>query len=136
MAAEAPKPFNTNVERSASEILKDIEHWAARSATHNNPSLVAAPFAALLVRLSNDADRTATKIARLTWALIWLTVALLIFTIFLSSKDIYEFYKDHAVTAQNSGQSDKNHDVSGAVPPRQLTPLNSTPSQGTTANHN
>ncbi|MEO6145443.1 MAG: hypothetical protein ABIT70_00020 [Sulfuriferula sp.] len=65
--ADPTKPTN--------EILNDVR-VAAQSQTHM-PSLALAPFAALLVRLSEESSATADKNFLIQRRLIWLTIIIL-----------------------------------------------------------
>ena len=57
-------------------------------------SYMLAPFAALLVKLSRDADATGTKTLTVTNRLYWLTWALLALAFFLLAKEAVQFYED------------------------------------------
>ena len=77
-------------------------------------SYMLAPFAALLVKLSRDADATATKTLTVTNRLYWLTWALLALTFFLFAKEAMQFYEDdylpyHQSEKANQNTAIKNH---------------------------
>jgi hypothetical protein len=81
--------FKAEPDQEVEKLLEEIEAGAeagARSPSRTTTFAIA-PFAALLVRLSRDADKTANKVVRLTWGLFWLTLALLIFTGYLAWKE-------------------------------------------------
>ena len=80
--------FDPNPNRPIPDILATIARGAKRGATEGTVTTVftVVPLAALNVRLATDADRTAKKVLRLTWALIALTGALLIFTVILATR--------------------------------------------------
>lgn len=69
--------FNTNPDRPTEEILQDINQSAINAFNNKNTALVIAPFAALLVKLSREADRTSDKNIRLQNGVILLTVLVL-----------------------------------------------------------
>ena len=54
------------------------------------------PFTKILVLLAEDADKQTRRIVRLTWALIVLTVLLLIFTIYLCEDTYFKSKRDTA----------------------------------------
>jgi hypothetical protein len=62
-----------------------------------------ARHAKILTLLSRQADVQAAKIVRLTWALVGLTAALLLFTVFLSY-DAYAKSKGHKTKELNDSQ--------------------------------
>ena len=76
--------WNTNPDLSTNDILNNIKQWAVQS-TAGGPSLsyMIAPFSALLVKLSRDADATARSVNNKTQQLIVLTRWLIGLTIVL-----------------------------------------------------
>jgi hypothetical protein len=93
-------PFNVNPDRPVTAILADIKTGAAAAANPNNQGklgMAFAPFAALLVKLSQDAERATRTIITLsektdkatrtiiwlTWAPVGLTVIIAILTLAL-----------------------------------------------------
>jgi hypothetical protein len=76
--------FNTDPDRSVSEILDDIRTNAAGSTSQNNKlGFVLAPFSALLVKLSKDAEATAASVNAKTHQLIILARWLIVLTVVL-----------------------------------------------------
>ena len=73
--------------QSFAELLTAIQTEADECG--GNTALPLVPFAALLVKLSKQAEKQTASIIRLTWALIILTILLLGFTAYLSY-DAYE----------------------------------------------
>ena len=76
--------WNTNPDLPLNEILNNIKAGASKG-TVGGPSLtyMMAPFAALLVRLSRDAEATAASVNQKTQSLISLTRWLVAMTIIL-----------------------------------------------------
>jgi hypothetical protein len=99
--------YNVDPDRSIDEILSDIKVGALKSfhgpMQPSNPGALLAPFAALLVRLSRDADAAAKKMERLTKWLTWLTVAILILTALLFAKEVFDIYEKHQQGQPHAG---------------------------------
>lgn len=87
--------FDTNPNRTTDELLNDIEIGLKQGFNSKNLGAAMAPFAALLVKLSRDAERSSQKIVKLTWGLIALTVGLLAFTAFLAWEDAHKTNEGH-----------------------------------------
>jgi hypothetical protein len=85
--------WNTDPELPLNEILNNIKSGTVKS-TAGGPSIsyMLAPFSALLVRLSRDAEVAGHRIEVLTWRLYVLTIALLVLTSFLVFKEIYDIF--------------------------------------------
>jgi hypothetical protein len=85
--------FNTDPDRSVNELLDDIKNNAVKSYSQEaRLGLVLAPFSALLVKLSKNAEATAASVNAkthqliiLTRWLIGLTIVIIILTIPLAS---------------------------------------------------
>lgn len=75
--------------RPTAEILSNVRE-AAQSQTHM-PSLALAPFAALLVRLSQEASATADKNLLIQRRLIWLTIIILCISIAQLALSFFQF---------------------------------------------
>lgn len=75
--------FNTDPNRPIKEILDEIGTQAPAVFDKGAGALglVLAPFAALIAKLSMDAEVSTRKVIRLTWWLIALTIALSLLTI-------------------------------------------------------
>jgi hypothetical protein len=104
--------YNVDPNRAIEEILSDIRIGATQSFQSpmgtSNPGAMWAPFAALLVRLSRDAEATAVRMELLTRRLYILTIALLaltfllfILTLGLFAKEAFDFYKEYYLHEQS-----------------------------------
>lgn len=80
-------PFDTDPNRSTDELLLAIKAGLVQGYNAQNPNLGLAPFAALLVKLSREADKTARMVVWLTWGLFALTFALLALTAVMTYED-------------------------------------------------
>ena len=111
-STNADQLWNTNPDLHTNEILNNIKAGATR-ATGGGPSMsyMLAPFAALLVKLSRDADATASKTLEVTNRLYWLTWALLVLTALLLGKEALEFYEKHYFGAEQSAQTKENEKI-------------------------
>jgi hypothetical protein len=87
--------FNTDPDRPIEKILADIKQGALNTVNSreglNFVGALLAPFAALLVRLLRDAEKSAKRIEYLTWVICGLTVALFVLTAYL----VYDAYESH-----------------------------------------
>jgi hypothetical protein len=73
--------FQTDPNQPIEKIYDEVKNGASRSYTQQNPiALVIVPFAALILRLSKDAEKTAQRIATLTRWLIGFTIVLIVLT--------------------------------------------------------
>lgn len=74
--------LESDPEKSVEELLRAISDGAEAGLSDSirNPNRALPPFAALLVKLSRTAEATASKVVKLTWGLLLLTLALLILT--------------------------------------------------------
>jgi hypothetical protein len=80
-SSAADNLWNTNPDLHLNEILNNIKTGASRG-TVSGPSItyMMAPFAALLVRLSRDAEATAASVNQKTQSLIVMTRVLVVMT--------------------------------------------------------
>lgn len=78
--------FNPDPDRPINDLLATIAYGADYGAKQSTVTTVftVVPLAALQARLAMDADKTARRIVCLTWALIGLTIALLLLTAVLA----------------------------------------------------
>jgi hypothetical protein len=74
--------------RPSEELLKDVQA-AATTQTHM-PGLALAPFAALLVKLSQEATITADKNLRIQRRMIWITLIVLLISIVQLGISVYQ----------------------------------------------
>ena len=72
---------------SSERLWQEIKGEAVRGANDGNLNFLMPAFAALLIKLSIEADRRARHIIYLTWGLCVFTVALLILTAYLAWKE-------------------------------------------------
>jgi hypothetical protein len=70
-------------------LLDAIKTEAVRAGQNGNLSYLFPAFSALIIKLSDQADRRAKMIVFLTWVLVALTVAILILTGFLVWGDFF-----------------------------------------------
>lgn len=82
--------FKVDPNRPLDQILSDIESAANHAANIQNPGLAFAPFSALLIKLSREANETADKnilaqerLILLTNKLLWVTAFVLAVSIAL-----------------------------------------------------
>ncbi len=100
--------FDTNPDRSTDELLEAVSVGLKAGGQRTTLLFMMAPFAALLVRLSRDSEKTAQQVVRLTKWLISLTIALLLLGAMTFAKDGYELYEAITHKAQDQpiqGQS-------------------------------
>jgi hypothetical protein len=111
-SSNADNLWNTNPDLSTNEILNNIKQGALRS-TGGGPSIsyMLAPFSALLVKLSKDADHVAEKNLTIANRLYWLTWMLLILTFLLFAKEAVDFYKNDYLPYRQTGQPNQNASV-------------------------
>lgn len=123
--------WNTNPDLHANEILDNIKIGATKS-TAGGPSIsyMLAPFAALLVKLSRDADVTASKTLRVTNRLYWLTWALLLLTAALLAKEGLEVYEKHYLGAEHGAQTKKQDKIEAPAPSAPSIPQNDSSDSG------
>src|SRR5947209_7328259 len=108
--------WNTDPEREVKAILDDIKDGAVKSYSQNGRiGLVLAPFAALLVRLSRDADASAARMERLTRRLYVLTIFILVLTLLLLvreiGKDAFDLYEKRHPQYQGDRQAQQNRNI-------------------------
>src|SRR5882757_5125569 len=94
-SSNADSLWNTNPNLTTNEILNNIKAGAVRGANDANMTFMIAPFSALLVKLSTDAEKTAEKTLKATNRLYWLTWALLVVTVLLLAKEAVDLYDNH-----------------------------------------
>jgi hypothetical protein len=91
--------YNVDPERPVDDILADIKVGARDSFQtpmgNSDPGKLFAPFAALLVRLSRDAEATARRAEATARRLERLTIAILVFTVLLLAKEGFDIYEKH-----------------------------------------
>jgi hypothetical protein len=103
--------FEANPERPPKELLERIRIGAISGFNNSTTVFAIPPFAALLVRLSADADKRATKIESLTNKLLWYTVALLVLTFLLVAKEGFDVYAQYSAPYQADQKADQNNHV-------------------------
>jgi len=67
-----------DLHRSSQQLLEDLRVASSRAIEDRNPAHMTVTFAVLLVKLSEQADYATRRLVRLTWALFWLIVVLMI----------------------------------------------------------
>ena len=67
-----------DLHRSPQELLEELRVASSRAIEDRNPAHMTVTFAVLLVKLSEQADYATRRLVRLTWALFWLIVVLMI----------------------------------------------------------
>lgn len=115
--------FNIDPNRPIEEILGDIKKASVQTMSAQRGDFVGAilsPFAALLVRLSRDAKKSADKLEILTARLYRLTIFLLILTALLFvreiAKDALEIYKNVNFKSQSSNKTEQKEDIERPIP--------------------
>jgi hypothetical protein len=99
-----------DLSKSLPQLLADVHDESTRAVERNSAALARtiARFAALLGVLSIQADAQSRRIVRLTRALVGLTIALLIFTAYLSY-DAYLKNKRIDQTRGNTSEKQKSN---------------------------
>jgi len=87
--------FEADPNEPIETLFAKVKTGAVQGFNNRTSVFAIPPFAALLVRLANDADKRAAKVEALTRQLFWLTVGLLILTVFLLIFTAYLAYKEH-----------------------------------------
>jgi hypothetical protein len=82
--------YEIDPSKSTDELLQQIR-TGAQASNRANPNLPLPPFAALLVRLSRDADTTAEKNLKIQRNLIWLTIAILLLTVSMFAVQVIQY---------------------------------------------
>ena len=67
-----------DLHRSPQQLLEELRVASSRAIEDRNPAHMTVTFAVLLVKLSEQADYATRRLVRLTWALFWLIVVLMI----------------------------------------------------------
>ena len=67
-----------DLHRSPQQLLDELRVASSRAIEDRNPAHMTVTFAVLLVKLSEQADYATRRFVRLTWALFWLSVVLMI----------------------------------------------------------
>ena len=67
-----------DLHRSPQQLLDELRVASSRAIEDRNPAHMTVTFAVLLVKLSEQADYATRRLVRLTWALFWLIVVLMI----------------------------------------------------------
>ena len=67
-----------DLHRSPKQLLDELRVASSRAIEDRNPAHMTVTFAVLLVKLSEQADYATRRLVRLTWALFWLIVVLMI----------------------------------------------------------
>lgn len=94
--------FNTDPNRTTEELLADIRNASTSAFNNKSLSFVPPPFAALLVKLSREADARAQIMQDLTKEIRWLTkvivaltIVILILTAFMVCIELYKIDDHH-----------------------------------------
>ena len=69
---------SVDLHRSPQQLLEELRVASSRAIEDRNPAHMTVTFAVLLVKLSEQADYAMRRLVRLTWALFWLIVVLMI----------------------------------------------------------
>jgi len=69
---------SVDLHRSPQQLLEELRVASSRAIEDRNPAHMTVTFAVLLVKLSEQADYATRRLVRLTWALFWLIVVLMI----------------------------------------------------------
>src|SRR3954471_6107573 len=67
-----------DLHRSSKQLLEELRVASSRAIEDRNPAHMTVTFAVLLVKLSEQADYATRRLVRLTWALFWLIVVLMV----------------------------------------------------------
>ena len=67
-----------DLHRSPQQLLEELRVASSRAIEDRNPAHMTVTFAVLLVKLSEQAEYATRRLVRLTWALFWLIVVLMI----------------------------------------------------------
>jgi len=67
-----------DLHRSPQQLLDELRVASSRAIEDRNPAHMTVTFAVLLVKLSEQADYATRRLVRLTWALFWLIIVLMI----------------------------------------------------------
>jgi hypothetical protein len=101
--------FQADPDWPTQKILDEIKNKASWAEKY--PGAVLQPMSALMVRLSNDAANSASKLENQTGTLIRLTWALLALTFLLFGKEALQFYKDDYLSYHQGEKSKQNASV-------------------------
>jgi hypothetical protein len=86
-------------DKTPEELAIEVERVVLRNPV---PEVALAPFAALLVRLSKDAEKSSKRLQRVTDRLFWVSVTILFLTFLLCAKEGIDLYKQYASQIKQS----------------------------------
>lgn len=95
--------FPFRPEAPVEDIIGDLTGAVGATLNGRIPGAPLIPFAALLVKLSREADARTRRVICLTWALVALTAALLMLTAYLA------WHEANKQADQNGGLNTKSH---------------------------
>jgi hypothetical protein len=84
-------PLQVGPTDTTDDLLKAIRE-AALTSGPNHPGLTLAPFAALQIKLAEQADRTAQRLEHITRRLLWGTIGILVVSLLLLLQDAVKSY--------------------------------------------
>jgi hypothetical protein len=108
--------YSVDTARTKAELLQAIRASSITGFNSRYPGFVMPSFAALLVKLSEEADSTAQRVVRLTRWLIGLTIVLAVLTALLLAEGAKEFVNDYATTGEHRGQVSQHGRAKGFLP--------------------
>ena len=103
--------YNTDLDRPIAEILNDVRNAGLTNAESASlkMGIIIIPFATLLVKLSQEADRTAQVMRTFTKWLLALTFALFFLTIALLAMQAYQIYQNDPLKSQSAESRDNGN---------------------------
>jgi|SRR5713226_10364644 len=107
----------SDLSKTSEALVTELAQLAQLKTTRSGDEVLidmAPKFAALVVRLSADLDAAQRKVVRLTWALVWLTVVLLVVTLgqlYLASRSATPFQPFGAKSDSSMGRMQPNPTV-------------------------
>ena len=89
-----------DLHRSPQQLLDELRVASSRAIEDRNPAHMTVTFAVLLVKLSEQADYATRRLVRLTWALFWLIVVLMIIVLPPLVEELYTWLSNMLIGLQ------------------------------------
>ena len=89
-----------DLHRSPQQLLDELRVASSRAIEDRNPAHMTVTFAVLLVKLSEQADYATRRLVRLTWALFWLIVVLMIIVLPPLVEELYTWLSNVLIGLQ------------------------------------
>jgi len=93
---------SVDLHRSPQQLLEELRVASSRAIEDRNPAHMTVTFAVLLVKLSEQADYATRRLVRLTWALFWLIVVLMIVVLPHLVEELYTLLSNGLISLQGS----------------------------------